>query len=138
MNVFPIAVVIILGGVSSGLAEPMWENNDKWRCTIEAHIKAPIGGAPVVMDPAGKFFDLDFTAGTLASAFSDRTGLVTEKHYYEGVVDNYNVIVSSWDGSDYPITIIENGGEYWQTTASGHTTSGREVWIATYRCLPQP
>ena len=138
MNVLPAAIAILFGGVTCGFAEPMWKSSDKWRCNMEAHIKAPIGGDPLVLDHTGKFFDLNFSGGTLTSVFSDRIGLIAEKHYYVGVADDYNVIVSSWDGSEYPIIIIENGGEYWQTTASGHTEKGREVWIATYRCLPKP
>jgi len=102
------------------------------------HLKAQVGGSIEPMAVDGKSYRMDFGAETVTSAFTDSIGRIVGRHYYEGEFGNHNVVVVRWGGSDYPTIIVEEDGEFWETVGSGHSDTDREVWIATYRCKPQP
>ena len=136
MTRLTLSAAIALLFSNSAIAQPMWEQSDRWRCTLELHIKAQIGQNTARFNEKSGETILDFSKGTSSSAFVSDVAIIGEKHYFESRYGKFNLIVEQWNGQDYPVMIVESKGEFWQTVASGWADADREVWISNYRCVP--
>lgn len=115
-------------------AEPMWDVADRWTCTLELHIKAGTDGSNVRVNEEAGSVTYDFAEGTRTSMFVDTVADIGFKTYYESAYGGFNVIELLWDGESYPVMVVEDDGEFWETAASGQPRG--EVWIASYKCEP--
>ncbi|WP_371226497.1 hypothetical protein [Roseovarius sp. 2305UL8-3] len=130
------AIVIAMILATPAIASPMWEQADRWTCTLERHMRVADGTSVVEMDPNGLSFGIDFGAGTLSSAFVGGAAPIIARYHHSSDGAASNILIADWETGEYPVVIQENGGSFWQLAGSGTLEQGDEVWMAMYRCLP--
>jgi len=136
-RILQTTAAFLLCASATAVAQPMWEMSDRWTCTMEMHMIANLRDKKASDTGRTNSFEIDFLAGTRTSGFVDTVGQITERRYVESVYGRFNMFTVEWDGQPYPNMIVETGGEFWETSASGHSSSDREVWISNYRCEPR-
>lgn len=118
------------------LAQPMWQIADRWRCSLDLHLKLNHDGKNLRLNQESGIFTYDFAAGIATSPFGGQTADIGETHYYEGNWGAFNVIELRWGGHPYPVIIKEEDGAFWEATVSGLAGRSGEIWMAAYHCQP--
>lgn len=115
-------------------AQPMWEQAKKWRCDMKMHLILDLNAQSARPTGQVNSFEIDFEKLTRTSGFVETVGKISDLNYVESVFGGFNMFNVDWAGEAYPNMIIEKGGEFWESSASGHPS--REVWMSNYQCVP--
>ncbi len=132
---FAAAVVTVLS-TNAVQAAPIWEVDARWTCALERHMRLPVGGDVIEMDPVGKSYVIDFYRNTVTSAFIETVGKITHRYHHASPYGTHHILVVDWGEGGYPLTIIEELGTYFEFASSGRGSDNGDVWMALYTCQP--
>ena len=133
MRIFLSAALCL---ASSAVAEPMWEQADRWHCDLNRHLLVAPDRKVQDMNPNGRSYVIDFDMGTVTSAFVDAKAGIVERAWYPSEFGNHNLLVAEWDSGRYPFVVLEEETGFWEISGSGAGSANGEAWIALYQCRP--